>query len=45
MSSVKKLLNYFYPDIWMLKFNPAYLHHVNGNENEKVKESAENATK
>ena len=45
MSDVKKLLIYFCQDIWILKINPAYLHHVNGNENEKVKESAENATK
>lgn len=44
MRVLKNTFNLFSTDIWMLKFNPAYLHHVNGigNENgsEKVKESA-----
>jgi hypothetical protein len=45
MSQVKNMLILFSLHIWIIKINPAYLHHVNGNGNEKVKESAKKAAK
>jgi len=45
MSEVKNMFILFSLHIWIIKINPAYLHHVNGNGNEKVKESAKKAAK
>jgi len=45
MNKLYKIFILFSIDIWILKTNPAYLHHVNGNGNEKVKESAKKAAK
>jgi hypothetical protein len=45
MSALQDIFILFSIEIWILKTNPAYLHHVNGNGNEKVKESAKKAAK